>query len=246
MLVPSSIQTHPKFCLVNKVCADVGLKHQVSIVGLFTEKQSLDRLDDLANDSKLSKHVQHLFYDVSVLDHQKVMEYPQWKRSAMHLLELKRHQMSATPHPFTERGWESVWQDYRLMCRDQRRLLHERFDESVIYAALPKFTGLQKVTISSGCSYTRPDQNPWEEDPEQHPFVKTVQSPGDYIYPVCKREMTTVLTALSRCDIKISDFRVAVLGWQFFKQDPEQLTMMGKSLSHLRNCEAVVQSRSEG
>lgn len=58
--------------------------------------------------------------------------------------------------------------------------------------------------------------------------------------------MTIVLTALSRCDIKISDFRVAVLGWQFGKQDPEQLTMMGKSLSHLRNFEAVVQSRSEG
>lgn len=92
----------PKFRLVNEICGDVGLKHLVSIVGFFIEKQRLDRLDDLANDSRLSKHVQHLFYDVSVLEHQKVMEYPQWKRLAIHLLELKRRQMSATPYPFTE------------------------------------------------------------------------------------------------------------------------------------------------
>src|ERR1700710_2124858 len=57
--------------------------------------------------------------------------------------------------------------------------------------------------------------------------------PSTNLEPVCNREMTAVLSALSHSKARISEFCVGAMSWECLLQTPEQLMKLAKPLSHL-------------
>jgi hypothetical protein len=117
-------------------------------------------------------------------------------------------------------------------------ILLEREDFKTLKETLPYLVRLKKITMGSGFEFTHPDKA------HRNPYGKHAERRSEYLMPVGKRQLNSLLLAIADTGIKLDKLRAGALSWQFFRQSWERLGKMANACTSLRSIHLILHTGS--
>lgn len=216
-----SIQDATQLRLVSRLFADVAGAHILPDVTFHMHQDDFARLTGIANNGVLARNVRSMTYFTTSIQ-SPVVTFDEFKEHHKTALRLQKEPFYLgwvrNAKPADDSTLLSEYEKYKDMVAVQEEIGVRMDDLACLRDALAKFTGLRRVTMSSGHLFY---EGRVPEKPS--PFATSFPPPTDWPRPEGVRHLEVLLEALAHNKLKVESLRAGLFEWVFFDKSPAEL-----------------------
>ncbi|KAI0177982.1 hypothetical protein BJ166DRAFT_508423 [Pestalotiopsis sp. NC0098] len=220
-----------RFRLVKKSFAIIAASHICEEVVLTIHDKDLAAVRGVAAADHLARNVKTLTYTTSFLSptprhnfKSYEMQNESWQRLRAFARDDKHFQSKPV---FSPEELKQSYQQYLADSKTQAVNWAHREDYKCLVDALPSFSNLGKVIMSSGHQFSRHLRG------RKSAYDDVAHLPDHDPDPHGVRQLEVLLDGLGLHDMKIFDLRAGLLDWRFFDNDAERLFQLYEPLQYL-------------
>ena len=244
--------------LLSKNMAVIGLHYLIPTVYLELERDSFNKLWDIADHPVASKHVYELVYDVDRLqkitreDWSKRIEFAEYRAlrnrvppkhpganaSAATMQAYDRELQSYSTqrvHQYSKEQLRQEWHQFQDACIKQSAICNSRALSAKLRGALVRFPNLRSVRMSSKSTMTRWLEGftqrlgaSWDQDAVKEEWLRRDSKVG-------LGSTQSVLRAIRGHNLPITRLCLDSLNWQFLTQKTRDFEIAKESFRHLKH-----------
>ena len=204
----------PSFRLLDRRCADIGLKYLFpnGQVDFYLSKSDLSRLDKIAEHPKLREHVETLQYEAHTLD-PKRKSFKQWKESVRneYMRNFSFRERRSKLRLSTRMDWRRHYNIYLEKMREQTEILQQMQDFLTLSRVFEKCPNVRALVFSNGYAFHNYRRI-------HDPFEAALQMPYCHFEPMGVEQLLVALIASASPYAKLAKLIAGTISWEFFSR----------------------------
>ncbi|KAL7623690.1 hypothetical protein AAE478_005242 [Parahypoxylon ruwenzoriense] len=208
-----------KFRLCCKTFADVGARFAYHKVEFYLHYRDLDMLRRISLHPVASRNVRSLVYVGPTMEMPK-MTLSQFRSYYSEAKTVGEAIAKVINEPLPPRIGDlqlvDLYKNYEAVLDRQEKILQDNADISCIEEAVSRFTSLEEITVSL-CPQLYTNK-------EKTPFDGCLVPPDCHLLPKGDRHLDSLLSAVSKANIKLKKLSAGSFSWQFFQKPPAELS----------------------
>ena len=230
----------PKFRLLCRNVAQIGLQYIIPEVHVMLTMESLERLKAIAKHPRVSEHVTTIFYEADCL--REYENQREWKESIAHgLLQIPRHPRNDA----TERALRSYYRElkkvhcesnlryreYQETVIKQNAIKRSQIDLQALGEALTFFPNIRSIVLSVDGAQRAPTLQLQRAFCGTLADSKGVNCPEK---PCGLSEFTSMLLRAHASSLHLQNLSAGFVSWKFLEQEDCVLAALRRSVSDLK------------